>query len=476
METLGATSRKTTLIMQQLNKEIFMQRTAPGKSLLALPERVLQFGNGVLLRGLPDFYIDAANKQGVFLGRIVVVKTTPGNIDDFKNQDFIYTHRIKGVQNGHIVNETHLNASISRVLSATDQWAQILDCAANPNIDIVFSNTTEQGFVYQEEKIGAEAPASFPGKLLAYLLHRYQKMGAQDSSRICIIPTELVENNGQKLRIFLKDLAKYNALPVEFEQWFEKNVLVCNSLVDRIVPGKPEAEILARYQSELQYTDHYLIESEPYNLWAIEGSPAVLRDWLLFAQCADGIKITEDISIFKELKLRLLNAAHSFSAGVALNLQLETVSAAMENPRFQEFITALMEDIQVSIPMEISETVKRKFAADVLDRFRNPNIRHFWTSITVNYPEKFKIRCIPLLLHFYQMHGRFSPWMVRGLAGYFVSAKSNQALELAEMIRNQLEAYFSLDIPSAALDDLTESVLKIIESEFISKKAHEQAS
>jgi len=135
-----------------------------------------------------------------------------------------------------------------------------------------------------------------------------------------------------------------------------------------------------------------------------------------------------------------------------------------------------MEDIQVSIPMEISETVKRKFAADVLDRFRNPNIRHFWTSITVNYPEKFKIRCIPLLLHFYQMHGRFSPWMVRGLAGYFVSAKSNQALELAEMVRNQLEAYFSLDIPSTALDDLTESVLKIIESEFIPKKAHEQAS
>jgi tagaturonate reductase len=466
--------------MQQLNKEIFIQQTASGKALLALPERVLQFGNGVLLRGLPDFYIDAANKQGVFMGRIVVVKTTPGNIDDFENQDFIYTHRIKGLQNGKAIDETHLNASISRVLSAGSQWEQILDCAANPDIDIVFSNTTEQGFVYQEEKIGTEAPASFPGKLLAYLLHRFQKIGSQESSRICIIPTELVEHNGQKLRTFLKDLSKFNELPAEFEAWFEKNVLVCNSLVDRIVPGKPAPEILAQYQSELQYTDHYLIESEPFNLWAIEGSPAVLCDWLSFSQCADGIKITEDISIFKELKLRLLNAAHSFSAGVALNRQLETVSEAMADPNFQDFIVALMEDIQVAIPIEIAETVKRKFAADVLDRFRNPSIRHLWTSIIVNYTEKFKIRCVPLLLQFYRINGRFSPWMIRGLAGYFMYAssfdKSKQELGLAGTIRNEVEAYFSSDVPSAALEHLTESVLEVIETEFKSKKGHEQAS
>jgi tagaturonate reductase len=45
----------------------------PNQALFDLPEKVLQFGTGVLLRGLPDYFIDKANKQGIFNGRIVVI-------------------------------------------------------------------------------------------------------------------------------------------------------------------------------------------------------------------------------------------------------------------------------------------------------------------------------------------------------------------------------------------------------------------
>ncbi|HEX8348884.1 MAG TPA: altronate oxidoreductase, partial [Hymenobacter sp.] len=41
----------------------------PEEKLFALPEKVIQFGTGVLLRGLPDYLIDKANRQGVFNGR-----------------------------------------------------------------------------------------------------------------------------------------------------------------------------------------------------------------------------------------------------------------------------------------------------------------------------------------------------------------------------------------------------------------------
>ena len=49
---------------------------APADAVFDLPEKVLQFGTGVLLRGLPDYFIDKANRQGVFNGRVVVVKST----------------------------------------------------------------------------------------------------------------------------------------------------------------------------------------------------------------------------------------------------------------------------------------------------------------------------------------------------------------------------------------------------------------
>ena len=50
----------------------------PSDSVFDLPEKVLQFGTGVLLRGLPDYFIDKANRNGIFNGRVVVVKSTDG--------------------------------------------------------------------------------------------------------------------------------------------------------------------------------------------------------------------------------------------------------------------------------------------------------------------------------------------------------------------------------------------------------------
>src|ERR1700759_4165047 len=105
----------------------------PPSTVFSLPEKVLQFGTGVLLRGLPDYFIDKANKKGIFNGRVVVVKSTSqGGTDAFAQQDNLYTICVRGIEKGHKVDETVVNASISRVLSAADEWAAVLECAANP--------------------------------------------------------------------------------------------------------------------------------------------------------------------------------------------------------------------------------------------------------------------------------------------------------------------------------------------------------
>src|SRR5690349_24740074 len=98
----------------------------PDETLFELPERVLQFGTGVLLRGLPDYFIDIANRQGVFNGRVVVVKSTSqGSADAFDQQDGLYTLYVKGIENGAMMEEAIINSSVSRVLSAKEQWAEI---------------------------------------------------------------------------------------------------------------------------------------------------------------------------------------------------------------------------------------------------------------------------------------------------------------------------------------------------------------
>ena len=88
----------------------------PDPTLFTLPEKVLQFGTGVLLRALPDHLIDRANKMGVFNGRIVMVKSTPGDVSAYERQDGLYTVCVRGLENGKILEQkdrksTRLNSS-----------------------------------------------------------------------------------------------------------------------------------------------------------------------------------------------------------------------------------------------------------------------------------------------------------------------------------------------------------------------------
>ena len=406
-----------------LQKEHFIKKYSGSKispqQILDMPERVIQFGTGVLLRGLPDFFIDRANKAGDFNGRIVVVKTTGSDAgSDFHNQNNLYTHIIKGYADGQAVNETIINASVSTVMHAATDWVAILEKSGKAEINILISNTTEQGLVYTDEDLTAEAPKSFPGKLLVYLMKRFEILGDVPESRMIVIPTELLEYNGALLKEILNKHTEKHQVGRAFCDWMEKRVIFCNSLVDRIVPGKPDKEILQSYWEELGYQDELLIVSEPYNLWAIEGGPEI-REILTFAKGNEGIKITDNIALYKELKLRLLNAAHTFSAGVALMQNLETVTESMQDSNFEAFISQLTKDISASIALEIDEGVKEKFASAVLDRFRNPNIRHYWKSIIFSYTEKFKIRCIPLMKEYYRKYRKFPESMVQGLAAYF---------------------------------------------------------
>ena len=135
----------------------------PTEDMMSLPERVLQFGTGVLLRGLPDYFIDKANRAGIFNGRIVVIKSTSsGGTDEFAEQDGLFTLCVRGIEDGKPVNEMIVNSSISRVISAREDWNKILECAENPELQLIISNTTEVGISLVRESINQEPPQSFP--------------------------------------------------------------------------------------------------------------------------------------------------------------------------------------------------------------------------------------------------------------------------------------------------------------------------
>jgi len=288
----------------------------PDEKIFELPEKVLQFGTGVLLRALPDYFIDKANKQGLFNGRIVVVKSTDSDSSAFDRQDGLYTVCVRGVENGKTVEENIINASVSRVLSAKTEWKRILECAHNPEMKIVFSNTTEVGIQLVQDDITNEPPVSFPGKLLAFLYERFKAFNGSHESGIVIVPTELITDNGTKLEGIVLELAHRNNLDYKFIEWLENHNTFCNSLVDRIVPGKPNAADSKKIETELGYQDELMTMSEVFRLWVIEGDDKV-KEVLSFCKVDKAVIIAPDITLFKELKLRLLNGTHTFNCGTA---------------------------------------------------------------------------------------------------------------------------------------------------------------
>ncbi|MDB5196567.1 MAG: tagaturonate reductase [Flaviaesturariibacter sp.] len=407
--------------LRNINPELV---NLPDERLFELPEKVLQFGTGVLLRGLPDYFIDKANRQGIFNGRIVVVKSTSqGDSNAFDRQDGLYTLCVRGIQQGKKVEENLINSSISRVLNATEDWAQVLECAHNQAMQVIISNTTEVGIQLVHDDIRHHPPKSYPGKLLAFLYERFHAFGGSEHSGMVIVPTELIPENGKKLESIVLELAHLNSLEDAFIEWLEIHNYFCNSLVDRIVPGKPELTTQTAIEEKLGYKDGLLIISEVYRLWAIEGNEQV-KSILSFAEADTGVIIQPDIDIYRELKLRLLNGAHTLSCGLAHLAGFTTVKEAMDDEALAAYIAELMQtEIASAIPYAVPFYQAQAFSFSVLDRFRNPHIQHQWLSITMNYSSKMKMRCIPVLLEHYKHTEAVPELFALGFAAYLCFLK-----------------------------------------------------
>ncbi len=410
-----------------LNKIKLPDVVVPDAKVFELPEKVLQFGTGVLLRALPDYYIDKANRAGVFNGRVVVVKSTDtGSATEFDRQDSLYTLYIKGINKGTEVNEQIVCSAVSRVLAAGDDWDTILEVAKSPDLKVVISNTTEVGIQLVQDDIRKSPPVSFPGKLLAVLYKRFEAFKGSADSGLVIVPTELIVDNGKKLESIVLELAHLNKLEPAFMDWLEEHNHFCNSLVDRIVPGKPQPELAKEMEASCGYEDDLRIVSEVYSLWAIEGNQHV-KDALSFAQVDEGVVIVPNIEMFRELKLRLLNGTHTLSCAVAFLSGFKTVHDAMEDESFANFINQLMlKEIAPAIPYEVDYNTAAEFAGKVLDRFRNPSIEHQWTSISAQYSSKIKMRTIPLLINHYKLHNFAPHYFAFGFAAFIRFMKSGK--------------------------------------------------
>ena len=64
-----------------------------------------------------------------------MVKSTTSPIESaFQLQNGLFTHVLRGIKDGREFEELHVNASISRVLHAIQEWDEVLKIAKSPDL------------------------------------------------------------------------------------------------------------------------------------------------------------------------------------------------------------------------------------------------------------------------------------------------------------------------------------------------------
>jgi tagaturonate reductase len=371
-----------------------------------LAERVLQIGEGKFIRGFADRLLQELALQGLFMGSVVLTPARvsgKSKIESLREQDGLFTVWTRGLEDGNVVDRLDVVSAVSRVVDPFRDWPGFLACAEQRSIDIVVSNTTEAGIVYTPTKQpSGSAPASFPARLAAYLFHRYTHLAGDPEAGMVILPTELIEDNGTTLRdIVLRHAADWE-LGAGFTEWLTAHNSFCNTLVDRIVPGAPDApeEAFAR----LGYRDAQLIVAEPFHLWAIETDQRAMRR-LPFDQSTLNVVYTDSLAPYRIQKLRVLNGTHIFLTPLGLLLGCATVREAVTHPILGPAVRAILYEVIVRYS-ELDEQTLRRYADSVLDRFLNPYIAHRLSDITLGSLGKFRIRLLPVLLRYAEVHGR----------------------------------------------------------------------
>lgn len=174
--------------MKKISYETLEELNYDGYLLKEAPERVLQFGEGNFLRAFVDYFIDKMNECAGFNSKVVLVQpnaATTKRADMINAQDGLYTLYLRGFSEGSKVNDKRVISCVSRCINARAQHDEFLECAANPHLRFIVSNTTEAGIVYDPACDFADAPATaFPAKLTRFLYERFKRFGSEKGKRL----------------------------------------------------------------------------------------------------------------------------------------------------------------------------------------------------------------------------------------------------------------------------------------------------
>ena len=353
---------------------------------------MVHLGEGAFHRAHQAVYTDdAIEAAGGEWGIVGVSMRQPRVAETLTAQDGLYT-----VEQRAATSSYRVIGCIRQAMTLALQPEAVIAALAAANCKVVTLTVTEKGYClgptgldFDHPDIKADLsqpwqPRSAIGALVAGLRSRRELRGTP----LTIISCDNLADNGPRLKNAVLSFADRSEAGLA--DWIDKHATFPETMVDSIVPASDEASF-ARCDAALGLQDLASVQREPFAQWVIEDRFAAGRP----AWDKVGVDIVEAVLPFRQLKLHVLNAAHSALAYLGLARGHTYVRQAIADPDLAAFLEKM---IVTEVAPAFPRLKVRDYWVTTRQRFENPAIDHRLDQIAQDGPFKLAQRVYPLMI------------------------------------------------------------------------------
>lgn len=415
-----------------------MKHLAPSGRIRPAPG-IVHLGLGAFFRAHVAMYVDdAIAASGGDWGVIGVSLKSIGTHDKLTPQNGCYT-AVEMAPEGLKSRQIEV---VREVLVAPENPQAVLDAMASGTTHIVSLTVTEKGYCHlpatgalnpEHPDIVHDITAALPRSAPGFLVRAMALRRAAGLPPFTVLPCDNLPENGAVIARVVLDLA--SRIDPDLAAWIKAEGAFPSTMVDRIVPATTGTD-LAKVAALTGVQDAAPVMHEPFRQWVIEDRFAGPRPDF----AAAGAQMVSDVTPFEHMKLRMLNGSHSALAYFGQLLGHELICDAVNDPALAGFIEHIWQDEIIPSLTPPEGTDLHDYAAQLMERYRNPQIRHRTVQIAMDGSQKLPQRILETVQDGLDA-GRDVSGLLAVVAAWiaYVERAKNLADPMAETLQNAVK-------------------------------------
>ena len=402
--------------------------TGPAVDPRSLRVGIVHLGIGAFHRAHQAFYTElaAAVTGDLRWGICGVTERSAAVVDQLAPQDCLYTV----LERGAGAAPPRVIGSVREVLFAGTAADQVVDRIADPAVSVVTLTVTEKGYRRNpagrldrtDATVAADLAGQAPRSVVGQIARGLQRRQARSGAPLTVLSCDNLTGNGPVLRALVEDFCA--ALPSaegdRLAGWINSSVRFPATMVDRIVPATTDAD-RATVRAALGLDDAATVVAEPFRQWVVQDDFAGPRP----AWERAGALLVPDVTPYEQVKLRVLNAAHSLLAYSGALAGYDLISEAVADEGLAAAARALMTEDAVPTLDPPAGLVLADYVDEVLGRFANPALRHRTVQIAMDGSQKLPVRLLGTITD--RLRAGAEPyWATRGVAAWMAYVAARQ--------------------------------------------------